>query len=88
MSYLKVEKLSIKYCVGMTIAEMLKVIDKDVERFDNEEQLYDRLVALDYIVKVEYNGMFGPYVFLEIAYEDDTSKNWREILGIIENYIK
>lgn len=85
--YPKVEKLTIKYRVEITTKEMLKVLDKDLER-DLKDTLYYQLQDLRYVITVDYDGHFGPYVFIEIAVIDDTNENWREILSIIENYLK
>lgn len=86
--YPKVQVQHLRYTVEITVNEMLKVLDKDKKRFGTEATLYDQLYNLRTIIAIEYNGMFGPYIFLDIDKEDDTNKNWKEILEIITRYVK
>ncbi len=88
--YPVVEKTSINYAITVTNEEMLKILRKDNELIleDDGKTLFDLLDALPYIIEVEYEGMFGPHIHIEFGVEDDTIKNWREILSILENYLK
>ncbi len=90
MSYPIVEKTSINYAVTVTNKEMLKIHRKDNEEIleDDGKTLFGLLDELPYTIKVEYEGMFGPHIHIELGIEDDTNKNWKEILKIITEYMK
>lgn len=86
--YPVVEAYAIKYSVNITAQEMLKILDWDRENFMDSNQLFDKLKRLPYITEVDYEGMWGPYIYLELPKDQDTNEHWVEILKIITDYIK
>lgn len=87
--YPVVEKTSVNYAITVTVDEMIKIHRKDNELLlEDEKTLFDLLDKLPYTIKVEYEGMFGPHIFVELGVEDDTNTHWREILKIITEYVK
>lgn len=67
MSYPIVEKTSVTYAVTITNEEMLKIHRRDNEEIleDDGKTLFDLLDELPYTSKVEYEGMFGPHIYIE-----------------------
>ena len=89
MSYAIVEAYSTKYSITITIPEMVKILDKDEEMIASDgKTLFNLLDELPHVTWVDYDGMFGNYIYLEVEKEGDNNKTWRIIMGIIEEYIK
>ena len=60
-----------------------------VERKDNEvdHPLHERLETLDSVVKIEYNGHFGPFIFVNID-PKNPQRTLIKIADMIEQYVE
>ena len=86
------ELVTVSYRVNVLTENFFTIMDKDNEAIANDEKtLGDLLDALPYIDKVEYNGMFGSAIYLDIDVDrmcnGDTPENWKEIKKVITDYI-
>lgn len=87
--YPVVESYSTKYSIEITIPEMFKILDKDEELIcDDADTLSDLLLKLPHVTWVDYNGMFGPAIYLELEKEGDNNKTWKTIMDMICDYMK
>jgi hypothetical protein len=89
--YPMVEAYSTRYSIEITVKEMVKILDKDEEMIADAKYgktLFNLLDDLPHITWVDYNGMFGPAIYIELEKEGDNNKTWKTILDIICNYIK
>jgi len=86
---MKKEMIAISWRVELAIYQMQTVLDRDGEEILEEDgkTLHDRLVKLEYVDKVDYDGMFGAYIYIDL-YPPTTEEQWDEIEEIIRDYIK
>jgi hypothetical protein len=73
----------IQYCFQLSVDNFIAVERKDSEV---DHSLHDRLEALDSVVKIEYNGMFGPFIFVSINPENP-QRTLVKIADVIEQYV-
>ncbi len=85
------ELVTVSYRINVLTENFFTIMDKDGEAIVNDEKtLGDLLDALPYIDKVEYDGHFGPGIYIEIDVDrinGDTEENWKEIKKVITDYI-
>lgn len=85
---LEKEVTSTSYCVELSIEEMLTLLGSDqVAWEEDEENLVEKLEEIDGVSEVEYNGHFGPAVYLTVDNGNDTSDTWVEIYSCIRHFI-
>ena len=66
---------------------LLTIIRKDSAALFNSQCLVNRLDTLKGVSRVEYDGHFGPYVFVTIDVEDDNRATHAAIKKIIKEHI-
>ena len=60
--------------------------DKAIALFDLEPvSLLDRLMKVDGVSEVNYDGHFGPFVYVTIDAEDDTPATHTVVRGVIQS---
>lgn len=64
------------YCIDVSVDRMNEILKENI--------LCEQLNGLEGIIKVEYDGHFGPYIFMTIEVGVDTDETWRWA----EEYIK
>ena len=81
--------VSTTYCIELSIEEMLKVLNNDTSAEDDEDEelLVEELASIDGVFDVDYNGHFGPVVYLALEDQHDTEDIWEEIFACIKNSI-
>lgn len=91
---LKKEIVGITYAITITVDHFFEVMRKDGDAIvEDGKTLFNQLDALSYVDKVEYDGHFGPHIWLDILYHNHdpvgiTEKQmWEEIERIITDYI-
>lgn len=63
------------YCVTVGVKRLKEILD--------EPLFFQTLNSIRGISRVEYDGHFGPHVFLTLDVEDDFPETWAEIEEII-----
>ncbi len=77
---------STKYCIEITKGQMLKVLNKDSEALDGHLfELLDKMYGID---EVDYDGTFGPRIFVTVGKDADNKEMWDSIFETINEYIK
>ena len=89
----KVKKLCVAVEYSLTVdPEILKtILDKDDELAGNTEHeaLFDQLMnTVDGVTDVDYDGHYGPNIFIHLDPKYDYSSTWFGIYKIIDDYIK
>lgn len=85
MKNLKAEIVSKTYCVALTKKEMRALLRHDET---HGHSVCYALECLDGVKLVDYEAMFGPYIWLTVDCEHDNQKTWDEIFKIIKEAIK
>ncbi len=81
------EKVSSNYTIEVTVEQMLAILARDNESA-TEDCLHTQLARIDGIEDtVEYDGHFGPFVFVTIRDEEDEPNTWETILQTIDEYL-
>jgi hypothetical protein len=62
----------IQYYMELSVENFIKIMDKDMEV---DYPLYERLAAHDLIVTVDYDGHFGPFIFISVMWDDMQEAN-------------
>jgi hypothetical protein len=73
----------VTYCVAMTVDEFTErglINDGD----DKGDKVFDSLNKLPGVYEVEFNGHFGPNVFITMAKKCDVPTTWDVIWEILE----
>jgi len=76
---------STKYCVPYGLENFIKMSDIEI---DGEISLYDQLDKIDGILDVEYNGHFGPNIFIEVDSDHDDLVLWSRVDRILKKFIE
>ena len=86
----KVKKMMVAVDYALTVDEEIfkKILDKDDESTDERETLYEQLVNFDGISEVDYDGHYGPQLYVTLDPEYDYSSTWFAIYKIMDDYIK
>lgn len=79
---------AIGYCIDIPEKDFSKhLMGDERDSFGNRKPLYEKLGELDGVADVDYDGHFGPYVFLTIEKEHDTAETKRKIREIIKKHL-
>jgi hypothetical protein len=78
--------VSVNYCISLSKKEMLTVLSKDEEVTDHTHSLSELLSKISGVSKVDYDGLYGAFVFVTVNREDDSKKTWLKIVGVISDY--
>jgi len=82
------EKTATSYSIGLTTEQMLAIMDKDNNEPSIVNCLNIRLGDIDGVIDdVEYNGHFGPFIFVSIKDEYDNPETWEMIFQTINKYL-
>lgn len=84
---MKLEPTSTNYAVQVDLGQFARLLEDENEWF-METILADDLAKLDGVDSVEYNGHFGPCIYLRIDTEHDTSERHAEIIAIINKRLE
>lgn len=76
--------LSTTYSVELQVEQLLRVLDLDREDI---VPLFVRLGKLEGIRMVDYDGHFGPFVFLTIDTDADTEDTKNAVTACIQEYL-
>ena len=64
--------------------EFVKILDKDdISR----KPLYEQLLEIDGVSEVEYDGEYGPEIYINLDPKYDYSSTWFAIYKIIDDYL-
>jgi hypothetical protein len=77
-----------RVCLSISIAnEHLDLIcEHDSNQHTYAETLGGRLDTIEGLCDTDYNGHFGPYIFVKIDFPDDTSQTREKIEKTINDY--
>ena len=70
------------YAIEVGVKGLLDIIERDKDY--STPCVAEELEKLDGVWKVQYDGHFGPFVYLTVDVEDDTDKTWYLIKSIIK----
>ena len=73
-----------QYEVGISEESFDAITDRDIHESDCK-QLYEQLLEVDGVADVDYNGMFGSYIYLTICKEHDCADTWDKINKLIRD---
>ena len=83
------EQTTINYAVPVEVDELLHITTLDNHTGDLiPESLHTLLVKIEGVESCDYNGMFGPYIFLEIEKAHDDRELWVEVQRVTNEYLK
>lgn len=86
---MKIEAFKTSYAIALTVEEFTRILDDDREAFDNDDKdLSQKLDAIDGVYDTDYNGHFGPNVYVTIDKENDNMGTWSQIKELIREVIK
>jgi hypothetical protein len=87
----KVKKMmvSVEYALTVDNDIFSKILDKDDEAGDFTETLSQQLMeTLDGVSEVDYDGHFGPHIYIHLDPKFDYSSTWFAVYKIINDYVK
>ena len=90
MMNFKVKRLcvAIEYALSIDPEVLNTILEKDNEQ-EPQDMLYQQLMdTVDGITDVDYDGHFGPLIYVHLDPEYDYSSTWFGIYKIIDDYIK
>lgn len=76
--------ISTNYSIDVPVKELLTIMVKDGEV---EHPLYMLLIEIDGISDVDYNGHFGPHIYITLDIGYDNEDVWKAVHETIENYL-
>lgn len=84
----QIDVTKIQYCVSMTEAELLSILDKDDKNIAGRNTLCHLVNAVDGVSGCEYDVSFGPHVWFDVdmGQEVDVKQTKRSVFAIISNY--
>ena len=85
MSIKNVQRTHILYTIEVTDKDILKVLEYD-ER--NNPGLFEQLDNIEGVDNTDYNGFFGPNIYLSIEYKHAKDETWHLIRETINKVIK
>jgi hypothetical protein len=80
------EKLESRYAIYCPKDHLLRILE--LETGYQNETLDEILRQIDGVKDIEYNGHFGPYIYLTVETDVDNDKTWKQIQTEIRNFIK
>jgi hypothetical protein len=85
---LSFEPTNTSYCIPITVEQFLAMDNQDTLNVDNDDlELSEILDKLDGVWNTDYNGHFGPNIFLTIEADCDTIELKSKIANIILSHI-
>ena len=78
--------VSVSYTIETDVDTMMRILDKD-KAMDAGQTLDALLHNLDAVEEVEYDGHFGPFLFIKVDKDSDCAKLWEDIQEIIDSYL-
>jgi len=76
--------MSTNYALDIPAEKLSAIMDKDCEA---EDSLYMLLIKIDGVSDVDYNGHFGPHIYITLDIEYENEDVWKTIYKMIENYL-
>lgn len=76
------------YSIQVTVDDLLKITRKDNESDSGDDQLYLLLEEISGIKSVDYDGHFGPWIWVTVDKDKDNAETWKRIEGTIKEYLK
>ena len=76
--------MSTNYALDISVEKLLAIMDKDREA---EDPLYMLLIGIDGVADVDYDGHFGPHIYVTLYIEYENEDMWKSIYETIENYL-
>jgi len=87
---MKAKVISKSYCITMTTDQFADIMDRDEASYLTERHvpLHTRIEDLgSSISKVDYDGHFGPHIFITILAGANEEKILRNVITLVEEYI-
>ncbi len=82
------EKVSSSYTIEVTIEQMQRILVRDDAELTVDDCLFSQLALIDGVDdNVEYDGHFGPFIYVTIKDEEDEPDTWKKILQTINEYL-
>lgn len=78
--------INISYSIEITPEQLQLICDHDHSWGTVPETLSGRIDALEGLRNTDYNGHFGPYIFVNIDFPDDTYQRREKIEKVINDY--
>jgi hypothetical protein len=73
----------------MTVNEFKEMMKRDNNVDSDDDTLDSKLRALNTVFDVEYDSMFGPFIFFSVSHEDNKHCQVKDkAFKIIKDYIK
>jgi len=85
MIKLQEEKTACHYCISMDKCFMLQILLKEDR---NDQPLYYYVIGVEGVIECNYNGHFGPNVYVEIDNSFDTPATMEKIKQAISDYVE
>ncbi len=76
---------STKYVIAYGLENFKKMMDIEI---DGEISLYDQLDKINGILDVEYNGHFGPNIFIEVDNDYNDLLLWAKVDRILKRFVE
>jgi hypothetical protein len=76
------------YAIEVTIPNFRKITKRDDRLKQGELALSERLDAVEGLQRTDYNGHFGPFVYVQIEKEFDTPELHAKLIDMIRSYYK
>ena len=73
------------YAIRIEVEDMKRILALDRENLLEGKTLHQLLMEIDHVMDVDYDGMWGPNIFVTI--DVTMSEDLKEINRIIESYI-
>ena len=75
---------STSYVLDIPPQKLIGIMRKDS---GCDTPLYTRLGNIRGVFDIDYDGHFGPHIYLSVEIENDGPETWHMIYGTIENYL-
>jgi len=80
-----VDVVATEYCITLSTKEMLALLDYDNSIYNTP--LVYTLKGVVGVKDIEYEGYYGPHIYLTIDADCDTKETWKKIFKIIRNIV-
>jgi len=85
---MKKEVVSIKYAVSLKDRVILDIMHKDIDFENMDQELWSIIEKVDGVQDVDYDGVYGNYIYIIIDIEYDTEDTWKLIYDLINQHIE
>lgn len=86
-SWLQLERAATSYCVEVDRDQFARLLKFEQTRY-MAQSLLDELKPVDGVSGIEYDGHFGPFIYLTIESEYDTPERQAEVVAIISRRLR